>query len=99
MDVDEDEPYNPHEDAEPFLRHLLRHGPLLTASLHELVQLLRNSLPVVCAVEDIRQSVLSRRKVAVRDAFVDTLAKAAGWHRVIYGDLRCVLFLDILNSI
>ena len=91
---DEDELYNPHEDVEPFLRHLLRHGPLLTSSLHELVRILRDSLPVVCAVEDIRQiSSIKRSASQHREkpvVKVDTLVKAAGWYRVVYGDMRCV---------
>jgi mediator of RNA polymerase II transcription subunit 14 len=93
LEADEDELYNPHEDAEPFLRHLLRHGPLLASSLHELVRILRDSLPVVCAVEEIRQSAPMKRNSASqhRDkpaVKVDTLVKAAGWYRVVYGDMR-----------
>lgn len=92
VDLEDDEPYNPHEDAEPFLRNILRHGPRLTSSLHELVKLLRDSLPVVCAVEDIRQDALSRRRTSrprdKSDLVVDIHVKAAGWHRVIYGDMR-----------
>ena len=29
----EDQPYNPHEDLEPYLRRLLQHGPLAPSSL------------------------------------------------------------------
>src|SRR5882762_4961898 len=36
--------FNPHDDAEPFMRHLLRHDRL-APSLHRLVSLLRDTLP------------------------------------------------------
>lgn len=78
--------YNPHDDAEPFMRHILRHGRL-APSLQRLVALLRDTLPIVAELEDIRLQ-------SERDGgSLDTFAKAAGWYRVLYGDLRWVVFL------
>lgn len=75
--------YNPHDEAEPFLRHLLRHGHgRLAPSLHRLVSLLRDTLPIVVELDNIQ-------KVSDRDGHnVDTFAKAAGWYRILYGDLK-----------
>ena len=75
--------YNPHEDIEPFVRNLLRQGPL-AQSLHRLVALLRETLPIVTELEYIRLSALK-----AGDS-VDTYAKTAGWFRVLFGDLRYV---------
>lgn len=73
--------YNPHEDIEPFVRNLLRRGPL-AESLHRLVALLRNTLPIVAELEYIRVS-----SSKTNDA-VETYPKTAGWFRVLFGDLR-----------
>lgn len=73
--------YNPHDDVEPFLRNVLQHGRL-ASSLHRLVALLRDTLPIVVELESIR------RDVASRNQRVDTFAKAAGWFQVLYGDAR-----------
>ena len=75
--------YNPHEDIEPFVRDILRHGRL-SQSLHRLVALLRDTLPIVTEMEYIRVSA-SRA-----GDYVDTFAKTAGWYRVLFGDRRCV---------
>jgi len=77
---------NPHDNAEPFLRHILRHGHgRLAPSLHRLVALLRDTLPIVTVLEEIQ--VTSQRQ----EQNIDTFAKAAGWYRLLYGDLRFVL--------
>jgi mediator of RNA polymerase II transcription subunit 14 len=48
--------FNPHEDAEPFLRDILRHGHgRLVPSLHRLVTRLRDTLPIVVELEVIRK--------------------------------------------
>lgn len=63
------------------MRHVLRHGRL-GPSIHRLVALLRDTLPIVAELEDMRIR-------AERDGVnLDTFAKAAGWYRVLYGDLR-----------
>lgn len=85
---DDEASYNPHEDAEPYLRHVLRQGPRLSLSLHQLVELLRDSLPVVCALDLIRRSADSGKNKRAMSVGVDTFAKSAGWYRVSYGDLR-----------
>jgi mediator of RNA polymerase II transcription subunit 14 len=78
-----DDQFNPHDDAEPFLRSLLLHGHgRLAASLNRVVGILRDTLPVVVELEAIR------REEAVSGVGVDTFAKAAGWYRLLYGDLR-----------
>ncbi|OSD01314.1 MED14-domain-containing protein [Trametes coccinea BRFM310] len=88
MDVDGDHSagpaHNPHEDVEPYMRNLLRHGRLSSA-LHRLVGLLRETLPVVAELEDIRVAA------ARSGTCVDTFAKSAGWFRILYGDLRHAL--------
>ncbi|KAI8975875.1 MED14-domain-containing protein [Trametes punicea] len=76
--------HNPHEDVEPYMRSLLRNGRLSSA-LHRLVGLLRETLPIVAELEDIRVSA------ARSGACVDTFAKSAGWFRILYGDLRHAL--------
>ena len=75
--------YNPHDEAEPFLRHVLRHGHgRLAPSLHRLVSLLRDTLPIVVELDNIQN-------VSDREGHnVDTFAKAAGWYRILYGDLK-----------
>jgi len=78
------EVYNPHVKAEPFLREILRqgHGRLMP-SLHRLVQLLRDTLPIVVELHAIQtESARNGRNLEI-------LAKNAGWYRLLYGDLRC----------
>jgi mediator of RNA polymerase II transcription subunit 14 len=75
--------FNPHDDAEPFLRNILRHGHgRLAPSLHRLVTFLRETLPIAVELEEIRQQ---------SEGAVDTFAKAAGWYRLLFGDSRCLL--------
>ncbi|KAI0829900.1 MED14-domain-containing protein [Trametes gibbosa] len=76
--------HNPQEDVEPYMRNLLRHGRLSSA-LHRLVGLLRETLPIVAELEDIRGAA------ARAGHAVDTFAKSAGWFRILYGDLRHAL--------
>lgn len=90
-DPDEDDGYNPHEEIEPFVRHVLRHGPQLSTSLRHLVELLRDSLPFVCVVDNIRRSAESGKDKNALAVGVDVFAKAAGWFRILYGDMRYVL--------
>jgi mediator of RNA polymerase II transcription subunit 14 len=76
---------NPHDDAEPFLRNILRHGHgRLAPSLHRLVTLLRDTLPIVTELAEIRS------KSDHEGLNIDTFAKAAGWYRLLYGDMRFV---------
>ncbi len=97
-DDNDDAMDNPHEDSEPFLRHVLRQGPRLSSSLHQLVLLLRNTLPVVCVLESIRKATVSGRDKDAQAVGVDTFAKAAGWFRILYGDMRCVQQFIFLNG-
>lgn len=76
--------YNPHEDVEPFMRNLLRQGPL-SVSLTRLVAMLRDTLPIVAELEYIRVTALKAGEN------IDTFAKTAGWFRVLYGDFRWVV--------
>ncbi|OCH90250.1 MED14-domain-containing protein [Obba rivulosa] len=91
FDADERLRHNPHEAVEPFLRNVLRHGRL-AVSLHRLVALLRDTLPIVTELEDIRHSA------AEADVPVDVLPKAAGWFRVLYGDLRHALDFRLMTG-
>ena len=73
------------------MRHVLRHGRL-GPSVHRLVALLRDTLPIVAELEDMRIR-------AERDGVnLDTFAKAAGWYRVLYGDLRWVGWCIAIGS-
>ncbi|KAF8813688.1 MED14-domain-containing protein [Phlegmacium glaucopus] len=85
--------FNPHEDAEPFLRDILRHGHgRLAPSLHRLVTLLRDTLPIVIELEAIRKE--GRQKGRNLDIF----AKAAGWYRLLYGDLKHALDFRLMSD-
>ncbi|RDB24861.1 Mediator of RNA polymerase II transcription subunit 14 [Hypsizygus marmoreus] len=85
--------FNPHDDAEPFLRNILRHGHgRLAPSLHRLVALLRDTLPIVRELEEIRL------KGDTEGRTVDTFAKAAGWYRLLYGDLRHALDFRLMSD-
>ncbi|KAK0454745.1 mediator complex subunit MED14-domain-containing protein [Armillaria borealis] len=60
---------NPHSEAEPFLRTVL-HAGKLGPSVHQLVMLLRDTLPIVVELSGFTG--------------VDSFAKSAGWYRVLY---------------
>jgi mediator of RNA polymerase II transcription subunit 14 len=93
---------NPHEQAEPYLRHVLRHGPL-ASSLDRLVELLRNTLPIAVELESMRASSNNTKQspgrgrgrshtvvnAGVAEPWVTTRVEGLGWWRVLYGDLRC----------
>ncbi|KAG6862349.1 hypothetical protein C0995_016047 [Termitomyces sp. Mi166 len=85
--------FNPHDDAEPFLRNILRHGHgRLAPSLHRLVTLLRDTLPIVTVLEDIRQEDVQNNRS------VDTFAKAAGWYRLLYVEQRHALDFRLMTG-
>jgi len=85
--------FNPHEDAEPFLKDILRHGHgRLAPSLHRLVTLLRDTLPIVVELEAIRKE--GRQKGRNLDIF----SKAAGWYRLLYGDLKHALDFRLMSN-
>ncbi|KAG1744781.1 mediator complex subunit MED14-domain-containing protein [Suillus lakei] len=102
---------NPHEEAEPYLRHVLRHGPL-ASSLDRLVELLRNTLPIAVELEHMRASShdakqspgrgRGRPRIAVKigatEPWVDTYVKGLGWWRVLYGDLRHALDFRLMTG-
>ncbi|KAJ7497072.1 mediator complex subunit MED14-domain-containing protein [Mycena latifolia] len=82
--------FNPHDDAEPFLRNILRHGHgRLAPSLHRLVTFLRATLPIAVELEEIRQQ---------SQGAVDTFAKAAGWYRLLFGDSRHALDFRLMTN-
>ncbi|KAG6829450.1 hypothetical protein H0H92_004510 [Tricholoma furcatifolium] len=84
---------NPHEDAEPFLRNVLRHGQgRLAASLQSLVTLLRETLPIVTVLEELRQ------KCEENGFSVDTFPKAAGWYRLLDSELRHALDFRLMTA-
>ncbi|KNZ77769.1 Mediator of RNA polymerase II transcription subunit 14 [Termitomyces sp. J132] len=85
--------FNPHDDAEPFLRNILRHGHgRLAPSLHRLVTILRDTLPIVVVLEDIRQESMHNNRG------VDTFAKAAGWYRLLNIDQRHALDFRLMTG-
>ncbi|KAL4077046.1 mediator complex subunit MED14-domain-containing protein [Scleroderma yunnanense] len=101
---------NPHEEAEPYLRQILRHGPL-ASSLYRLVGLLRDTLPVV--VELDRMTTVAREELqlslgrgrsnggvknSVDELWFDTFVKGLGWWRILYGDLRHALDLRLMTN-
>jgi len=75
--------FNPHDDAEPFLTSILRHGHgRLAPSLERLVMILRDTLPIAVELEKIR-------KMCREQAYnIDTFAKASGWYRLLYPSLK-----------
>ncbi|KAJ6602180.1 mediator complex subunit MED14-domain-containing protein [Mycena sp. CBHHK59/15] len=81
--------FNPHDDAAPFLRNILRHGQGLSPSLHHLVTFLRETLPIAAELEEIRLQ---------SEGAVDTFAKAAGWYRLLYGDSRHALDFRLMSN-
>ncbi|KAH8108107.1 mediator complex subunit MED14-domain-containing protein [Cristinia sonorae] len=88
---EENSRYNPHAEVEPFLRNVLRHGRL-APSLHRLVALLRETLPIVLELQAIQ------KRASEAGEPVDTFAKAAGWFRVLYGDMRHALDFRLLTN-
>lgn len=75
--------FNPHEDAEPYLRDILRHAHRrLAPSLHCLVAILRRTLPIVVELQKIRQSCRESGR------HVEIFAKTAGWYRLQYPEHR-----------
>jgi mediator of RNA polymerase II transcription subunit 14 len=72
---------NPHGDAEPFFRNLLRAGKLLP-SLNRVVSVLRDTLPIVALLETFRSEAVAK------GTFLDSFPKAAGWYRLLYCDSR-----------
>ncbi|KAJ3733741.1 MED14-domain-containing protein [Lentinula guzmanii] len=86
---------NPHDDAEPSLRNILTPGHgRLAPSLHRLVRLLRDTLPIAVELETIRREA-EREEGRVP---VDTFAKAAGWYRLMFGDLRHALDIRLMSD-
>ncbi|KAG1871755.1 mediator complex subunit MED14-domain-containing protein [Suillus subalutaceus] len=102
---------NPHEEAEPYLCHVLRHGPL-ASSLDRLVELLRNTLPIAVELEHMRASSRDTKQSPGRgrgrpriaattgtsEPWVDTYVKGLGWWRVLYGDLRHALDFRLMTE-
>ncbi|KAI5889049.1 MED14-domain-containing protein [Schizophyllum commune H4-8] len=92
----DDDRFNPHADAEPFMRNILQRGHgKLAPSLVRLVTLLRDTLPIVQELEEIMWQSEQKGGMA---ASVDTFAKAAGWYRLLYGDLRHALDFRLMSG-
>ncbi|EIW78720.1 MED14-domain-containing protein [Coniophora puteana RWD-64-598 SS2] len=94
---------NPHEDAEPFLRQILRQGPL-ALSVHTLVGVLRDTLPIAVELErmrlaaDAKSSPSKARTQTKPEIAVETIVKGVGWYRVLYGDLRHALDFRLMTG-
>ncbi|KAF9268802.1 MED14-domain-containing protein [Marasmius fiardii PR-910] len=96
LNRDSEEFFNPHDDAEPFLRHILKHGHgRLAPSLHVLVDTLRDTLPIVTVLEEIRKE---SEKQDSKMPPVDSFAKSAGWYRLLHGDLRHGLDFRLMTN-
>lgn len=72
---------NPHADAEPYLRNLLKSGKL-THCLNGVVEILRDTLPIVAQLEEFRAEAVANGEL------VSSFAKGAGWYRLLYGDFK-----------
>ncbi|GLB37299.1 putative MED14-domain-containing protein [Lyophyllum shimeji] len=93
LDEKDHEKFNPHEDAEPFLRNILRQGHgRLAPSLHRFVTLLRDTLPIATELEAIRE------KGQQEGRSVETFAKAAGWYRLLEADRRHALDFRLMSD-
>lgn len=88
---DDDDLYNPHEEIESYLHDSLRHGPL-AQRLQRLVRFLRDTLPVVVELEDIRSTAFKTGQN------IDVFPKAAGWFRILYGDFRHALDFRLMSG-
>jgi len=82
---------NPHVDAEPFLRNIMRSGRL-TICLNRVVELLRNTLPIVVVLDEVRAEAI------VHGDSVTSLAKAAAWYRLLYGDFKHALDFRLMTG-
>ncbi|KAF5370780.1 hypothetical protein D9758_002136 [Tetrapyrgos nigripes] len=87
--------FNPHDDAETYLRAILRQGRL-TPSLHHLVQILRDTLPIVVELEEIRNEESQKGNTGSRP--LDIFPKSAGWYRLLYGDFRHALDFRLMTE-
>ncbi|KAF5388784.1 hypothetical protein D9757_005677 [Collybiopsis confluens] len=93
--VEDYDSFNPHDDAEPYLRNILTPGHgRLAPSLHRLVRLLRDTLPIVVELEAIRRETEHKEGQTP----VDTFAKAAGWYRLTFGNLRHALDIRLMTD-
>lgn len=77
--------YNPHDDVEPFLREILKpgHGKL-APTLHRLVQLLRDTLPIAVLLDEIRLEAEKQAQGPVLDIY----PKSVAWYRISYNGSR-----------
>ncbi|KAJ4468331.1 MED14-domain-containing protein [Lentinula aciculospora] len=93
--IEDYDSFNPHDDAEPYLRNILTPGHgRLAPSLHRLVRLLRDTLPIAVELEAIRRE--TERETGQLP--VDTFAKAAGWYRLMFGDFRHALDIRLMTD-
>ncbi|KAH8828132.1 MED14-domain-containing protein [Flagelloscypha sp. PMI_526] len=89
---------NPHTDAEPFLRNILIRGHgRLASSVHRLVSILRDTLPLLEELERMAETWNTRPHRTLH-TMVDTLPKAAGWYRLVYGDSRYALDFRLMTD-
>ncbi|EAU91571.2 hypothetical protein CC1G_02060 [Coprinopsis cinerea okayama7 len=92
-DDDQQDTFNPHDDAEPYLSNILHHGHnRLASALESLVRILTDTLPIAVELESIRKESMES------GFFVDTFAKASGWYRILYPDLKHALDFRVLRD-
>ncbi|THV06734.1 MED14-domain-containing protein [Dendrothele bispora CBS 962.96] len=88
--------YNPHDDAELYLRAILQHGHgRLAPSLHNFVQILRDTLPIVVELEELRKE---SEKSSAGSPPLDIFPKSAGWYRILYSDFRHALDFRLMTE-
>jgi mediator of RNA polymerase II transcription subunit 14 len=64
---EEEELINPHEEVEPFLRSFIRPGPSLAPSVRRLIEVLRDTLPIVVELEEIRVASTNTHRQAEQE--------------------------------
>ncbi|KAF8590904.1 MED14-domain-containing protein [Ramaria rubella] len=84
-----------HDEAAPFLRPLLRNGRLST-SLAEMVEMLRDTLPMALELETLTHD--NGNTSGAGKLKVDVFPKACGWYRVLLGDLRHALDFRLMSG-
>ncbi|KAF8530531.1 mediator complex subunit MED14-domain-containing protein [Hysterangium stoloniferum] len=80
-----------HDEATRFLRPLLRTGRLAT-SLSEMVEMLRDTLPMALELETLTSGT------SASASKVDVYPKACGWYRALLGDLRHALDFRLMTQ-
>ncbi|KDQ15248.1 hypothetical protein BOTBODRAFT_31903 [Botryobasidium botryosum FD-172 SS1] len=89
----DDDKKNPHQDAAPFFSSRLQDGlgnaTAFGRSIRELVVLLRDTLPVLTALEQIRSVIMSSGGTSPK---IEVLIKGASWYQILYASKHALDF-------